>query len=416
MPADNDRIKYLVPVKQLLSEHRTMLLEQSRTIVLEVDDELCVNEEQDFFLYLVSGKVNMLDADRQSALLKASDERAFYPLFGEGEDATRIVAQTHSVVLRFNRHMFNAFVDQELAIGGGEEEEVMVSAEMSEIEGNLFNEIMHGFNVGALKLPSLPEIASKVRRAIASSGCAAEDVSRIVGADPSMAARLIRVANGPLNRGLARVDSIQSAVVRLGLQTSKDLVTGFALKELFKSQSKMLNLRMRKLYEQSIEMAAISFTLSRQSGILNPDHLLLAGLLYRIGVIPILSYIEETGLIVANDHELDNIIRHLGGAVGALVIQHWELSDDLSVVVKEFDNWQRDISAEIDSCDMVIVAQIYYRLKHRQLEGVPEIDRVPAFKKIFSTMKCERKSKDFAVDVFKQADEEVALMMRLLRM
>jgi len=404
---NNTLLKYLIPINQLQNEHRLIIADKSHVIDLGVGDELFVNEEHRWFVYLIKGKLDVLQPDQPPLLLLAEDKRAHHPLFVEGEHKTRVIAQSECTVVRFDRQLFNTFLEHELLSG-----EELETVEMNEVEGNLFNEIMHAFNMGNLKLPSLPEIAVKVKTAMAGMNNSAEDIARIVSADPAMVTRLIKVANGPLNRGVDPVCSIQAAIVRLGMQTSKELVTSFAVKQLFSSKNKMLHRRMRELYDQSVDVAAISFALSKQTGILSPDHMLLAGLLHEIGVIPVLSYIEDTGLIINSEAELDNIIKRLRGAVGSMVIRHWGLSNDLLAVVEDFENWQRNEDGDIDTCDMIIIAQIYRRLKHHQLEGLPDIHQVPAFQKLYPG----NQDADFAQNVFQQAHEEIVSIMQLLKM
>jgi len=404
---DNSLLKYLVPINQLQNEHRLQIARQSHLIELGIGDELSANEEHRWFIYLIQGRLNLIELDAMPVLLNAEDKRAHHPLFNEGEHKTRLIAQSGCVIVRFDKQLFNTFMDQELITG-----EELETVEMNEVEGNLFNEIMHAFNMGDLKLPSLPDIAVKVKKALLSPTASAEDIARIVAADPAMAARLINAANGPLNRAVDPIQSIQAAIVRLGMHTSKELVTSFAIKQLFTTRSKILNKRMHDLYDRSVEIAAISFALSKQSGMLSPDHMLLAGLLHQIGVIPILSYIEETGLEITDEAELDNIIERLRGAVGSMVVRHWELSTDLFVVVEEFENWQRNTTQEIDTCDMIAIAQIYYRLEHHQLNGLPKFNEVPAFKKLYP----QSQQADFAQNVLLQAHEEIAAIMQLLKM
>jgi len=404
---DNTLLKYLVPIKQLQTEHRLQIASQSQMLELRTGDELSANEEHRWFLYLIEGKLDLLDLNSEPVLIDAADDRAYHPLFNEGGHKTRLVAQRSCIIARFEKQLFHTFIDQELITG-----EELETVEMSEVEGNLFNEIMHAFNMGNLKLPSLPDIAVKVKKALLSPNASADDMARIISADPAMVTRLIKAANGPLNRGVDPICSIHAAIVRLGMHTSKELVISFAIKQLFKTQSKMLNQRMHELYDHSVDVAAISFAISKQSGKLSPDHMLLAGLLHEIGVIPILSYIEDTGLIINDEAELDKIIKSLRGAVGSMVIRHWGLSSDLFAVVEEFENWQRDEEGEIDTCDMIIIAQIYRCLKHHQIDGLPKIDQVPAFKKLYP----DNQDKDFAQNVFQQAHDEITAIMQLLRM
>jgi len=400
-------LKHLVPIQQLQSEHRQQMANKSHLLELSVGDELSSNEEHRWFLYLLDGKIDLLGLNQPPQLLRSEDSRANHPLFSEGERKTRLVAQTACKIIRFEKQLFNTFLDQELISG-----EELETIEMNDVEGNLFNEIMHAFNMGELKLPSLPEVAAKVQTAMTNPETSAEDVARIISADPAIATRLINAANGPLSRGVETIASIQSAVVRLGMQTSKELVMSFAIKQLFITKSPLLRQRMHELYDRSIEVAAISFALSKQSGKLSPDHMLLAGLLHEIGVIPLLSYIEDTGLMFTDESELDEIIRRLRGVVGSMVIRHWGLSSDFLAVVEDFENWQRDTGDELDTCDMIIVAQIYNRLKHHQVKGLPKVEQVAAFLKLYPG----KQDAEFVKHVFEQAHEEIVSVMTLLKM
>ena len=89
------------------------------------------------------------------------------------------------------------------------------------------------------------------------------------------------------------------------------------------------------------------------------DQLLLAGLIHDIGVIPILTYIDETGLEIHSEKEVDSIVAKLRVAVGCLVIKNWGFSDDMLLVVEQAENWFKNGADEIDMADIIIVAQMY---------------------------------------------------------
>ena len=403
---ESSLLKYFVPIKQLQHENRIQMADQSHIIDLHPGDELTANEEHRWFLYLVQGKLDLLDIGQPSLLLKSTDDRAYHPIFKEGEHKVRGVALTACKIVRFDKQQFHTLLDHEVISG-----EELETVEMNEIEGNLFNEIMHAYNMGKLKLPSLPEIATKIKKAMSNPGTSVEDIALIISADPAIATRLINAANGPLSRGVKPIDSIQSAVVRLGLKATKELVMSLALKQLFTTKSSMLCRRMHDLYDRSVDVAAIGFALSKQSGKLLPDHVLLAGLIHEIGVIPILSYVEDTGLIIADEEELESIIERLKPVVGSMVIRHWGLSNDLLIVVEDYENWQRDSGSKVDTCDMVMVAEIYSRLQRHKVKGLPKIENVPAFKKIFP----DNEGPEHVAAIFEQAHEEIAAIMTLLK-
>ena len=333
--------------------------------------------------------------------------RAHPPLFADGSHKNRAVAETPCRVVRFDRQLFSTLLEHEIISG-----EQLETIEVDEVEGNIFNAIMHAFNQGQLKLPSLPEIAVKVRTAARDPNVSIEDVARIIEADPAMVARLMQVANSPISRGIEPVKSIRDASVRLGLTTARNLVVSLSVKSLFKTKNPMLTERMHDLYDHSIEVAAISYAVANQSGQLDADQLLLAGLIHDIGIIPILTYIDDTGLEITDAEELEHIITKLRTVVGSMVIKNWDFPAELIDVVEGAHNWQRDSGDKLDSCDIVIVAQIYYMLKRNEFKELPRIDQVPAFKKLFK----EKADAEFVMHVLEQAHEEIHEVMQVLKM
>jgi len=399
-------LKFIVPIKQLQPENRSQMANQCHLIELSPGEALTANEEHRWFLYLMEGKLDLLGVDQPPVTLKSSDRRAFHPLFNEGERKLRGVALTACKIARFDKQQFHTLLNHELISG-----EELETLEMNEVEGKLFNEIMHAFNMGELKLPSLPDIAAKVQKAMLNPDVSVEDISLIVSADPAIVTRLIHAANGPLSRGVESIDSIHAAILRLGLNVAKELAISFSIKQLFTTKSALLSQRMHQLYDHSADVAAIGFALSKQSGKLSPDHVLLAGLLHEIGIIPILSYVEDTGMLIVDDDELETIIGRLQTVVSSMVIRHWGLSNDLLVVVEDYENWKRDSGAHADTCDIVMVAEIYSRLMHHQIKGLPKIQDVPAFKKIFPDLQ----DVSFLTNIFAQAQEEILSVKNLLK-
>ncbi|TNF36521.1 MAG: HDOD domain-containing protein [Gammaproteobacteria bacterium] len=403
---DATLLKHLMPIRELQHEGRSRLLNKARILTLLPGEDLNATEEHRWLLYLLEGKLSMVERGKPPYLLKSDDPRSHHPLFSERDHKLRAIAESPCRILRFDRQFFYTLLDQELING-----EELETIEIGEVEGNLFNEIMHAFNVGELKLPSLPEIALKIKTASSNPNVSIQDVSRIVEADPAMVARLIQVANSPISRGYSQVHNIKDAIVRLGLSATRNLVISLAVKQLFQTRSPLLKARMQQLYDHCIEVSAICFALSKNTGKLEPDNVLLAGLVHDIGVIPILTYIEQTGLELHNEQELEDIINKLRSVVGSMVIRYWEFSPDLICVVEDAENWTRDSGKSLDVCDMVIIAQIYQLLQHHQLKGLPRMEVVPAFNKLFHG----QRDPGFVGEILQQAREEIAEVTRLLR-
>src|SRR5258708_12271423 len=59
-------------------------------------------------------------------------------------------------------------------------------------------------SVGNVDLPSFPEIAVRVRRVLSDPKSSVEQVVRVVGSEPALAARLLRIANSASPNRTAR--------------------------------------------------------------------------------------------------------------------------------------------------------------------------------------------------------------------
>ena len=80
-------------------------------------------------------------------------------------------------------------------------------------------------------LPSIPAISSQVMSAISDPSTSADDLRTILEADPSLSARVLKVANSSLYAFRREVDSLRHAVTLLGFRTVEALVLAASLRE-----------------------------------------------------------------------------------------------------------------------------------------------------------------------------------------
>lgn len=104
--------------------------------------------------------------------------------------------------------------------------------------------IINDIKKNCLKLPSLPEIAAKVQRAVEDESTTAAQIAKIIGIDAAVCARPLRVTNSPVYRSTKPVEHIQQAITRLGHNIVRNLSTSFVMPQLFQSPSHALKDRM----------------------------------------------------------------------------------------------------------------------------------------------------------------------------
>jgi len=242
-------------------------------------------------------------------------------------------------------------------------------------------EILEDIKTNNLKLPILPEIAFKVREAVSDTNAAAAAIAKAVSSDATIAARLLQVVNSPLYRGANAINSLQSAIARLGPPLVRNLVTSLILKQLFQSKSPLLRQRMQVLWEHSTQVAAISHILARKFTRLQPDEAMLAGLIHDIGVLPILLKAENYPELLADEKKLNEIIDKLHASIGRLILDAWKFPPELVMVAAEHENLTR-ISDQTDYTDIVTVANLHSHLGSKHRHAKVKFTDIPAFTKL----------------------------------
>src|SRR5215471_9024779 len=85
-----------------------------------------------------------------------------------------------------------------------------------------------------LKLPSLPEVALKIRNALANEDVSVAEIARLIGSDPALAARIVRIANSALfYRGSKPITSVSAAVSQLGHRMVRNVALSYASQQVF---------------------------------------------------------------------------------------------------------------------------------------------------------------------------------------
>ncbi|MFT4888172.1 MAG: HD-like signal output (HDOD) protein [Pseudohongiellaceae bacterium] len=234
-----------------------------------------------------------------------------------------------------------------------------------------------------LVLPTLPEIALQVREAAANPDTDIKKLQSLLQNDASLSARVVRVANSPLVRGHRTIDNLPAALSRLGVTYSCNLALGLAMEQMFQATNEVIDTRLREVWSQSTEVAAIANVLAQHYTNLEPDQATLAGLTHQIGILPILTYAEENEelLMDENQRELDKIIVEISPMIGERILQEWKFPEALASVPTQHLDILRN-SPHPDYADVVIVARLQSHGFEKVLSHVPEWDDIPAFAKL----------------------------------
>ncbi|MGZ0080104.1 HDOD domain-containing protein [Methylomonas sp. BW4-1] len=207
-----------------------------------------------------------------------------------------------------------------------------------------------------LILPTLPDVAIKVRDAVSKGDATAQSLAEIIATDAAISARLIQVANSPLYRGTMEIKNIQMAVTRLGNNTIRTLITSLIMQQMFTPTTALLEGYFRSTWEQGVNVSAISRALAAFVPHLNADEAMLAGLIHQIGKLPILTLVEKIPEFRDSPSRLDKLLEKAHPHVGKLIMNTWNFPEELKLVPSEYVDFQRDSGAKADYVDLVQVA------------------------------------------------------------
>ena len=244
-----------------------------------------------------------------------------------------------------------------------------------------FNELKAAVEDDSLVLPSLPEVALKIRDAVESEDSTAEQVANTLSQDGSFSARLIQVVNSPLYRTRNPIDDLQMAVTRLGVSLARDLVMNLAMKQMFQSTSKVLDKKFRSVWNKSVDVAAICQMMSVSMNDISKEQALLAGLVHNIGSLPTLMLAENDDDLFHDVDALNATVSELQGPVGEMILKSWNFPESLIEVVKQCHNFSYTDDNGANLVDLVQVALLQGGFV--TVQDVPEDwSQLPAFSKL----------------------------------
>lgn len=133
-------------------------------------------------------------------------------------------------------------------------------------------------------LPTLPAVAVQIIELAQSPDAELAQIARVIGLDPALATKLLRIANSPLYASKRRVDNLRQALTVLGLNATLSLALGFSLDKSLR-QPWGQRFDFQSVWRRSILAATAARCLGEWVGLPRTEDLMLAGLVQDIGIL-----------------------------------------------------------------------------------------------------------------------------------
>jgi len=226
-----------------------------------------------------------------------------------------------------------------------------------------------------IDLPSFPEVALRVRRALAVEDVSIDVVVRALSADPSLAVRLLQLGNSvALNPGGSRVTDLRAAVTRIGFDMARSATIAFAMAQLRRAEAyKGLDQPFGELWRTSTQVAAVSFVVAKRLTRLNAELALLAGLLHTVGRLYLLTRASRYPELL-NDHTVyPALVQTWHARIANAILVNWELAPPVVAAVRGFEACDREREGDIDLLDVLWVGRSLAALPRPASTFPPEL-------------------------------------------
>lgn len=200
-------------------------------------------------------------------------------------------------------------------------------------------EIEEYIDSGKAALPVFNPTAYRVQQELVKKELEIGKVEKLITQDQALVSEVLRLANSPCYRGLAEVETVKSAIVRLGTQEVCRITLLAAAKGQFRSADKNLQQLLKQLWRHAAGAALASHWLTKRCSY---DELLgqafFAGLLHDVGKLAILIVIEQIKLNKSKQMTealLKEVINTLHAKEGYKLMQNWNMPEQYCVVARD---------------------------------------------------------------------------------
>ena len=211
-------------------------------------------------------------------------------------------------------------------------------------------------------IPPMPRVAAEIMTQLKSPQSSAERLADIIASDPAVAARVLRIANSSFYSMSRQVTNLSMAIVVLGQRTLKNLVLAASLRGV----NRVFGAKEKMLWEDSMVCALASRFLAQALAVGNPEDVFVAGLFRHIGLIVINNQPDlDTDYIIQSLRQGTDRSEYeqaqfgtTHSDVGATVLEHWNLSEQLCYVARHHANPRPDPAVDTSVTSMTAVVNI----------------------------------------------------------
>ncbi len=155
-------------------------------------------------------------------------------------------------------------------------------------------------------IATLPEVTLGIIELVEDPNSSAQDLNELIGRDPALSARILKVVNSAFYGLPRQIGSINRAISMLGLNAVKNIAIAASLAKLFRGGALCDRFDAKELWDHSIAVATAARLLAKEARMSSVDEAFLGGLMHDIGIMVELQSDRAKLVKVFSDMQFDH--------------------------------------------------------------------------------------------------------------
>jgi HD-like signal output (HDOD) protein len=195
----------------------------------------------------------------------------------------------------------------------------------------LVRHLAEDLSSGQLELPSFPDVVLRIREVLADEDASVDKMVRVIGTEPALAARLLRLANSAaLNRSGKPVTDLPTAITRMGVIQVRSAALSFAMAQIRDSEKcRPIAGELKDLWERATLVAAVTHVLALRVAPAMANEAMLAGLLHSVGRLYVLTRAAGHVAVAGNEAALATVMQDWHANIGKAILESWGLPAEI---------------------------------------------------------------------------------------
>jgi HD-like signal output (HDOD) protein len=238
-------------------------------------------------------------------------------------------------------------------------------------------------NTDQIELPGFPDVVVSIHRVLSDESSSTRDVVRLVGSEPTLAARLLQLANSAaFNKSGREVSDLKMAIGSLGFNLVRSQATAFAMRQMEQLEwLKPIRPVLADIWKTSNGVAALCYAVGRRVPGVQRDEAMSAGLFHLLGKLYLFAKARKQSIDPREIADWERALNEWHATIARSILDHWRVPERIAEAVERQNAIFETDNNELSTLTRILCAcKLHYRL--RRPNAVPEPEAEAALAKV----------------------------------